>query len=161
MSYSVFPRPSLRCGGAMAGCFHALPKSLREWQSDSARFPHGGQCPWFAGAQLRQVPLQAAKQRNNRRVMLSASSPVLWLPLTKPESGKIPLNLAGGGGQSAVLGAVTCPPFISSQSALPSQCSPVVSVGRLHSTGVTQPELPGCACASTPLHLFIASIFSL
>lgn len=89
--------------------------------------------------------------------MLSASSPFLWLPLTKPELGKLAPNFAGerGWGHSVVLGAVTCPcpaapcPFTSSESAFPFQCSPAGSVGRLHGTGVPQPELPGCACTYT------------
>lgn len=96
--------------------------------------------------------------------MLSASSPFLWLPLTKPELGKLPPGVAGEG-HSVVLGAVTCPctaahcPFVSSESPFPFQCSPVGSVGRLHSTGVTQPELPGCACTYTPLYLFIYTYY--
>lgn len=96
--------------------------------------------------------------------MLSAHSPFLWLPLTKPELGKIPPDLCRGG-HSVMLGAVNSPctaahsPFISFGSAFPIQSSPGVSVGQLHGMGVTQPELPGCACTYTPLYLFIAPVF--
>lgn len=84
--------------------------------------------------------------------MLSASSPFLWLPLTKPELGKFPPNFAGGRGwgHSVVLGAVTCPcpaarcPFTSSESAFPFQCSPAGSVGRLH-TARGSPSLSSLA----------------
>lgn len=102
------------------------------------------------------------KQRNNRKEKLSASSRFLCLPLTKPElRKKNPQNFAGG--HSVVLGAVNSQqlalPSLSLEAAFPFQSSPGVSVGQLHSMGVTQPELPGCACTHIPLDLFMAPVF--
>lgn len=79
----------------MAGCLNVLPKSPWEWQSNSAL------CPSW---RTLSVHLQAVKQGNDQKVMLSASSPFLCLPLTKTELGKIPPNFAGG----AQCGAGSC-----------------------------------------------------
>lgn len=94
--------------------------------------------------------------------MLSAPSLFLWLPLTKPELGKIPPDFAVG----AQCGGGSCyqPQHGSSLSLHQLWISfsiPELPRGVCGAAwGPTQPELPGCACTSTPLYLFIASVFT-
>lgn len=132
----LFPNP---CGNGRAIMLH---------------IPPGGHCPVVC-SELCSLTGREAK-KNNREVMLSASSLFLWVHLTESELGKIPRNFGVLGAVSCLCMAARCA-FIGlnqlSHSSAPHGCL-------WGSMGVTQPELPGCAWTYTPLYLFIASVFS-